>query len=416
MKKIITLAITALITLSSQAQFAVDSTGLVNIHNPGSKPAYVNIEGNKFNLRALRTGTATLQSPAMEAQNQMSGNFWLFGFKGLSYGTGNSYNCGVFGLSTEGGSHKNFGVMGCLNSTSHKGAGIYGTTRWSQDPVTAFSKGYAGYFDGDVHIQGNVTYSGSLTGNVMLTSQPDVSALSSTTSTTENRTQETLTSDLLQGISMKTYYHTPQQDESKGNRQMDYTGLDSTEIAILQNNISEDTTEDVISRQILSKKHYALDTEELEEAFPDLVYENEDGTKSINYVEMVPILVQSIKELSAKIEELEEGSVTKKKAARAASTSGISNNLVMLSLGQNKPNPFGTITSIDVSIPDDVKKAFIYIYDLQGKKVDEVDITARGRQTIRLNAATLSDGMYLYSLIADGKVVETRRMIVEKHN
>lgn len=416
MKKIITIAITTIFSLTIQAQFVVDSIGRVNIHNPNSKPAYVNIEGNEFNLRALRTGPATVQSPAMEAINQMSGNVWLYGFKGHSYGTGNSSNCGVWGLSTEGGAYKNFGVMGCLYSTTNKGAGIYGTVRWSQDPVVAFSKGYAGYFDGDVHIQGNVSYSGSLTGNVVLTSQPDISTVSSAISTMEKGTQEPLPSDLLQGISMKTYYHPiPQQDDTKSHQQRDYSGLDSTEIAILQN-IPEETTEDVIGKQILSKKHYALDTEELEEVFPDLVYENEDGTKSINYVEMVPILVQAINKLSAKIEELEEGNAAKKNLSRTASTSGTGDNLVMLSLGHNKPNPFGTITSIDLSIPDDVQKAFIYVYNLQGQKVDQVDITARGKQTIQLNAATLSDGMYLYSLIADGKVVETRRMIVEKHN
>ena len=415
MKKIITFAITALIALTIQAQLAVDSLGRVNIHNPNSKPAYVNIEGNEINLRALRTGSAYVQSPAMEAQNQMSGNAWLYGFKGLCYGTGNSSNCGVFGLSTEGGSYKNFGVMGCLYSTGSKGAGIYGTVRWSQDPVTAFSQPYAGYFDGDVHIEGNVSLSGSLIGSVMLTSQPDISTVSSLINTKGNSTQEPQTSDLLQHVSMKTYYHAiPQQDKSTSRQQKDYSGLDSTEIAILQN-MSEEATEDVIGKQILSKKHYGLDTEELEEAFPDLVYENEDGTKSINYVEMVPILVQAINKLSAKIEELEEGNVAKKKQSRAASTSGTGDNLVMLSLGHNKPNPFGTTTSIDISIPDDVQKAFIYVYNLQGKKVNQVDITARGKQTIQLNASTLSDGMYLYSLIADGKVVETRRMIVEKH-
>ena len=46
--------------------------------------------------------------------------------------------------------------------------------------------------------------------------------------------------------------------------------------------------------------------------------------------------------------------------------------------------------------------------------MQQVNLTARGRQTVQLNATSLADGMYLYSLIADGKVVETRRMIVEK--
>lgn len=117
----------------------------------------------------------------------------------------------------------------------------------------------------------------------------------------------------------------------------------------------------------------------------------------------------------SRVEELEVGNAAKKVSTRGAAIyDGMGENVVVLSLGQNKPNPFGTTTSIEVSIPDDVQKAFIYVYDLQGKKVNQVDITARGKQTIQFNAANLSDGMYLYSLIADGKVVETRRMIVEK--
>ncbi|MCR5064844.1 MAG: T9SS type A sorting domain-containing protein, partial [Bacteroidales bacterium] len=86
----------------------------------------------------------------------------------------------------------------------------------------------------------------------------------------------------------------------------------------------------------------------------------------------------------------------------------------VLSLGQNRPNPFGTTTDIEVSVPENVQSAFVYVYDLQGKEVQQVDITGRGKQTVQLNAAELTDGMYLYSLIADGQVVETRRMIVKK--
>ena len=167
--------------------------------------------------------------------------------------------------------------------------------------------------------------------------------------------------------------------------------------------------------QNVTKRHYGLSAEELEEVFPDLVYDNEDGTKSINYVEMVPILVQAINELNAKIEVLEGGDGDVKKVkSQATNTDEMAENVTMLSLAQNKPNPFGTSTTIEVSIPEDVQTAFIYVYDLTGKKLQQIDIAARGKQAVTLNAATLTDGMYLYSLIADGKVVETKRMIVEK--
>ena len=170
-----------------------------------------------------------------------------------------------------------------------------------------------------------------------------------------------------------------------------------------------------IERQLLEKQHYGLSADQLEEVFPDLVYEQEDGTKSINYVEMVPILVQAINELKGEIEELRAGGDGEtKKDTKANSEGDSAEKLLLLSLGQNKPNPFSNATTIEICIPEDVQKAFIYVYDLQGKKVEQVDITARGKQNIQLTSANLADGMYLYSLIADGKVVETRRMIVEK--
>ena len=44
----------------------------------------------------------------------------------------------------------------------------------------------------------------------------------------------------------------------------------------------------------------------MKEVFPELVYEDKEGNFSINYVEMVPLLVQSIRELSAEVTELRQ--------------------------------------------------------------------------------------------------------------
>ena len=186
----------------------------------------------------------------------------------------------------------------------------------------------------------------------------------------------------------------------------------------VDNNTEEISVDDIplsfIEKQIYSRQHYGLSADELEAIFPDLVYENEDGSKSINYVEMVPILVQAIGELKSEINELKGNDSARKVAAKTTGIDSFDENVEVLALGQNKPNPFGTSTEIEVCVPQSVQSAFVYVYDLQGKKVQQVNLTARGKQTVQLNAADLTDGMYLYSLIADGKVVETRRMIVEK--
>ncbi len=245
-----------------------------------------------------------------------------------------------------------------------------------------------------------------------------------------DRCSSHLFSDALTGLTANRYYHKLSDETARAlnadnsTRELalsiDYENLSEEEcLAMEEAEFNTQDKEEIpelssIEKQVLTKQHYGLDADQLEEVFPDLVYENEDGSKSINYVEMVPILVQAINELQSEIDELKGGAAAKKAATKATGIEDAGDDVTMLSLGQNKPNPFGTSTDIEVSVPDDVQNAFIYVYDLQGKKIDQVDITARGKQTIQLNAASLGNGMYLYSLIADGKVVETRRMIVEK--
>ena len=214
-------------------------------------------------------------------------------------------------------------------------------------------------------------------------------------------------SSLFNDISASSFYHNQNRLRTAKKQHLEMS--DSPEVVK-----EEELPLSFVEKQVLTKRHFTLDAEQVEKLFPDLVYENEDGSKSINYVEMVPILVQAIGELKSEINELKGNGSARKISAKTTGINDVDGSVDVLALGQNKPNPFGTSTEIEVSVPESVQSAFVYVYDLQGKKVQQVDITARGKQTVELNAIGLSDGMYLYSLIADGKVVETRRMIVEK--
>ena len=48
--------------------------------------------------------------------------------------------------------------------------------------------------------------------------------------------------------------------------------------------------------------------QEVEEAFPELVTTDEDGFKAVNYNGLVGVLVETVKCLQGKVEELENGS------------------------------------------------------------------------------------------------------------
>ena len=82
-------------------------------------------------------------------------------------------------------------------------------------------------------------------------------------------------------------------------------------------------------------------------------------------------------------------------------------------LNQNVPNPFAESTTITFSIPTSVQKAQIHFYDGQGKLINSVDIIERGNGQLNVFANDLSTGVYTYSLVADGQIVSTKRMVKE---
>lgn len=49
-----------------------------------------------------------------------------------------------------------------------------------------------------------------------------------------------------------------------------------------------------------------------------------------------------------------------------------------------------------------------------GKQIEKIRINERGLGSVTIQGSGLSAGMYLYSLIADGEEVATKRMILTK--
>jgi hypothetical protein len=82
-------------------------------------------------------------------------------------------------------------------------------------------------------------------------------------------------------------------------------------------------------------------------------------------------------------------------------------------LNQNVPNPFAESTVINYSIPATVVKAQIHFYDGQGKLINSVEITNRGAGQLNVFGEDLSSGTYTYTLVADGQIVSTKKMVKE---
>lgn len=83
-------------------------------------------------------------------------------------------------------------------------------------------------------------------------------------------------------------------------------------------------------------------------------------------------------------------------------------------MGQNIPNPFNEHTQIPFYLPSTVKAASIQFTDSRGSIIKSIEINDRGKGVIHIAAVELNSAVYNYTLIADGKVIDTKRMVKNK--
>ncbi len=194
-----------------------------------------------------------------------------------------------------------------------------------------------------------------------------------------------------------------------------------------------------------NRTHIGFLAQNFQKVFSDLVYSDKNGLLSIDYLAVIPLLVEAVKSLSAQNESdsllitqlsssintlsNQVSSLTTQlnqccsKSTKAVTTSDqkqIGSNdptqslapADIATLSQNTPNPFSQNTTIGYYLPSNVVNAVIYIYNLQGAQINSISISDRGNGSIVISGNSLSAGMYIYSLITDGTLIDTKRMIL----
>ena len=136
----------------------------------------------------------------------------------------------------------------------------------------------------------------------------------------------------------------------------------------------------------------------------------------MDYIGLLPYVVESIKELNNKVETQEEYIQELEAQINTPTISG--KNLIQQrnesKLLANQPNPFKDRTTIGYYVSTGSNIAQVAIYDLNGKQLLQKDINGVGAGEVYVDAEELGAGMFLYSLIVDGIEIETKKMIVTK--
>lgn len=207
----------------------------------------------------------------------------------------NDSNFGVIGkVSTLNGAHgRNYGLSGMIDdydcNNPSGGAGVYATCYdYYFSHPTNIQGTYAAFFAGNVYASGNLTATSLFTtmdsrlcDNIVSLSQSKKSGMT----TLENLLNMNVVEYNLKGRQFEEIPENTDPEKAEEVRK---------ELEFLK---KED-------KEMTSRRHFGVDARELQKVYPGLVLEGQDGYLSVNYLEMVPLVIRSIQELKEEIDEL----------------------------------------------------------------------------------------------------------------
>ena len=187
---------------------------------------------------------------------------------------------------------------------------------------------------------------------------------------------------------------------------------------IKQNNDTISNEEERQKLERMQKDKLGFLAQDLEKILPEAVlYDKDQDRYYIEYNTLIPVIVEAMKEQQAQIEELKSELAgccqdNLKSGSITSTDDGQSTNVPEPKLYQNNPNPFSVQTTIRFEIPETVQSAQLHICNMTGTLLKTITINQRGADNVTISANEFVAGMYLYSLVCDGKIVDTKQMLL----
>ena len=131
---------------------------------------------------------------------------------------------------------------------------------------------------------------------------------------------------------------------------------------------------------------------------------------------MVPVFFPRFDSLQKQINELKTMLHSGNGTGSASTAGGMQQtiNISSASLEQNIPNPLNANTSIHYNIPAGSSKALLNIIDNNGITVKQISLNGSGKGIANIEASSLSAGIYSYTLIVDGEIIATKKMVIAR--
>lgn len=388
MRRNILLSLYLLIAISASAQLRVSASGNVGIGTQPSSNSYLNVGSNNVGNASV----GIYSSPKVLNTH----NIGVVGAVSDTVTTTGT-NYGVLGIITlQNNSHgRNYGVSGMLGlgyTNTCNGAGVYGANSSYYDSYPTNIQGlYAGYFDGPVCVTGTLTAPNYFTFS-------DTRFSDNLTSLGERDNSGKATLENVLNLNVVEYNLKSRLGEMPTDIAPEKAERVRKSYEYLKNQ----------EEKMTSRRHFGVDAEELQKLYPDLVMEGQDGYLSVNYSELVPLLIRSIQVLKQELDEVKSKSNARRASTKIDSSVASNGNI----LYQNTPNPFKEQTIIRFKLAEDAKDASVCIFNMTGKLLKKFSVSA-GMESVSIGGYELGEGMFLYSLIVNGQEIDTKKMVIQ---
>jgi hypothetical protein len=164
--------------------------------------------------------------------------------------------------------------------------------------------------------------------------------------------------------------------------------------------------------------------QEVETIIPEVVKKSADDyqLRSLNYVEVIPVLTGAIKEQqeiittqNQRIDQLEKEMEEIKAMIKNQGGSQPSQQNPASTGSMNVvPNPTYGKTTVNYTISGDYANASVIVYNELGQKMGEYVITQKGNGSVDVDATSFAGGAYFCKLVVDENIREVKKFIVSK--
>jgi hypothetical protein len=428
MKKQILITCFAFASLWANAQLKVYSDGKIYIGGTGTTPlSNLSIGGagnSAYTAYFYNPSTASYSTglySTIAAGNSGYGycvNGAMTCGSGLAYGiAGSSYNStaqsagrsyGVYGQAGNATGGYNYGVMGRLLG-SNNGSGVVGIDRTNGEPV--IQGNYAGFFYGLIRTTNDA---------------PEKPNSGGFTGYSDSRLKKNIV-PFKDGLAVLRKIN-PISYQFNGIGDLPTA---KTNIGVVAQDIQKIAPYCVSTGNLVVKQseaqNFGSDIVSTLPADSSGVSHSIVNALTYNYDALIYVLINSVKQLDSTVAALQaqvekccpqgalqrttQNNSSQGNAAETTINVQLANSSVLY---QNEPNPTNSNTTIRYYIPENIQGAYIVFYDFYGKEIKKVEVKETGSGKIEADTQNLSEGIYSYSLIVNGKVIDTKKMMKNK--